>query len=290
MRRRMDSAQTVLAALEISLFLLGTYFLVRVLSSPERRLAWFGGNRIPHWPVTGHEVTLLVVLIFLCGFAGQSLAVQVFSGSIKDTADRNGLEVLVYGAAFHGSALFGWLLFRGLRQWIYSDYGTLPAAIPPSPRLPLGQMLGTAAIGLIVALPALTAVSIGWEFVVKSFGFSAEPQDLIDIFAKTNSPVIIVGMLVVACVLAPINEELLFRAGIFRFLRQRFGRSTAFVLSGVFFGALHGNLAGFLPLALLGGALALVYEKTGDLRVSISFHALFNVNTVIIILSGLPDL
>lgn len=286
----MDSAQTALAALEVSLFLLGTYLLVRVLGSSERRMAWFGGDRIPHWPMTGHEVTLLIVLIFLCGFAGQSLAVQFFSGALKGTQDQGGLEVLVYGAAFHGCALLGWVLFRGLRQWIYSDYGTLPAAIPPSPRLPLGQMLGTAAIALIVALPVLTAVNVGWEFVVKSFGFSTEPQDLIEIFAKTHSPLVIVGMLVVACALAPINEELLFRAGLFRFLRQRFGRSTAFVLSGVFFGALHGNVAGFLPLALLGGALALVYEKTGDIRVSISVHALFNLNTVIIILSGLPSL
>lgn len=284
----MDPAQTALAVFELSLLLVGALLILRTIGSPERRRAWFATDRIPHWPMTGHEVTLLVVVIFLCGFAGQSLAVWAFSGSIKHAADKAGLEVLVYGAAFHGCALLGWLLFRALRHWLYADYGTLPAAAAPSPRLPLGQLLGTAVIGLIASLPVLTVISLGWTALLKKLGLPDAPQDLVEIFSKTNSPLVITGMLLVACVLAPINEELIFRAGIFRFCRQRFGRGAAFAVSGIFFGALHGNWAGFLPLALLGGALALVYEKTGDIRVSITMHALFNLNTVLVILSGLP--
>ena len=284
----MDPVQTTLAVFELSLLLLGALLILRVIGSPERRRAWFAADTIPHWPMTGHEVTLLVVVIFLCGFAGQSLAVWLFTASIKHAADKAGLEVLVYGAAFHGCALLGWLLFRVLRHWLYADYGTLPAAAAPSPRLPLGKLLGTAAVGLVVALPVLTAVSLGWTVLLKKLGLPDVPQDLVDIFSKTSSPLVITGMLLVACVLAPINEELIFRAGIFRFCRQRFGRVAAFAVSGIFFGALHGNWAGFLPLALLGGALALVYEKTGDIRVSVTMHALFNLNTVLVILSGLP--
>lgn len=286
----MDPAQTILAVVEISLLLLGSFLLLRALRSPERRQSWFGTNRIPHWPLTGHEVTLLLVLIFLCGFAGQSFAVWLFHNVLKGSDDRSGLEVVIYGAAFHGCALLGWLLFRMLRRWLYTDYGTLPAAEGPSPRLPLGVLFGTAAIALMVALPVLTVVSKGWEVVLTWLGLPGEPQDLIDIFSKTTSPFVIGGMLVVACVLAPINEELIFRAGLFRFLRQRFGRRAAFVVSGASFGALHGNWAGFVPLALLGVVLGLVYEKTGDIRVPIAVHALFNLNTVLVILSGLPNL
>lgn len=284
----MDPVQTTLAVFELSLLLVGALLILRTIGSPERRHAWFAANAIPHWPITGHEVTLLVVVIFLCGFAGQSLAVWFFTGSIKHAADKAGLEVLVFGAAFHGCALLGWLLFRALRQWLYADYGTRPAAAAPSPRLPLGQLLGTAAVGLVVALPVLTVISLGWTVLLKKLGLPDAPQDLVEIFSKTSSPLVITGMLLVACVLAPINEELIFRAGIFRFCRQRFGRAAAFAASGIFFGALHGNWAGFLPLALLGGALALVYEKTGDIRVSVTMHALFNLNTVLVILSGLP--
>jgi membrane protease YdiL (CAAX protease family) len=96
-------------------------------------------------------------------------------------------------------------------------------------------------------------------------------------------------MLLVACVLAPVYEELLFRAGLYRFCRQRLGRGWALLISGVCFGALHGNWAGFLPLALLGMGLAVAYEATGSIRVAIIAHGLFNLNTVLILLSGLAD-
>jgi membrane protease YdiL (CAAX protease family) len=97
-------------------------------------------------------------------------------------------------------------------------------------------------------------------------------------------------MLLVACVLAPIYEEQLFRAGLYRFCRQRLGRGAALIISGVCFGALHGNWAGFLPLAGLGMGLALAYEATGSIRVPIIAHGLFNLNTVLVLLSGLPEL
>ncbi|MBI3885021.1 MAG: CPBP family intramembrane metalloprotease [Opitutae bacterium] len=284
----MDPVQITLASFELLLLGAGAFLLVRIFNSPERRQAWFAADRIPTWPMTGHEVTLLVVLIFLCGFAGQSLSVWLLGGAIKHSVSKAGLEVMVYGGAFHGCALLGWPLFRALRGWLHADYGALPAAAAPAPRLAIGELLRTAATGLVASLPAIVLVSHGWELVLERLGLPAGPQDLVEIFAKAGSPLVIAGMLFVACVLAPVNEELLFRAGIFRFLRQRFGRVTGFAVSSVCFGALHGNWAGFLPLVLLGAALALVYEKTGDIRVSMALHALFNLNTVLIVLSGLP--
>jgi hypothetical protein len=53
---------------------------------------------------------------------------------------------------------------------------------------------------------------------------------------------------------------------------------------------LHANLASFVPLALLGIGLALVYEKTGSLVAPVVLHALFNLNTTLIVFSGLPEL
>jgi hypothetical protein len=84
-------------------------------------------------------------------------------------------------------------------------------------------------------------------------------------------------------------EELLFRAGLFRFCRQRLGRAWALIISGCSFGLLHGNWAGFLPLAILGMGLAIAYEATGSIRVPIIAHALFNLNTILVLLSGLPE-
>jgi len=114
-----------------------------------------------------------------------------------------------------------------------------------------------------------------------------DPQDLLAVFGAVHSQSLLAAMLFVACVLAPLNEELLFRGAIFRFCRQRFGRAPALLVSGVLFGALHGNWASFVPLAVLGAILAMAYERTGDIRVSILAHALFNLNTLVIVLSGL---
>jgi len=138
-----------------------------------------------------------------------------------------------------------------------------------------------------VALPLLALLSFGWTFLLRKMGLPDEPQDLIAIFSNTRSPWVIAGMFLVACVLAPLNEELVFRAGLYRFCRQKLGRNWALLLSGCLFGALHGNLAGFLPLALLGAGLAIAYEATGDIRVTIVAHGLFNLNTILVVLSGL---
>jgi membrane protease YdiL (CAAX protease family) len=40
---------------------------------------------------------------------------------------------------------------------------------------------------------------------------------------------------------------------------------------------------------VLGMILALAYEATGSIRVAIVAHALFNLNTVLIVLSGLTE-
>jgi membrane protease YdiL (CAAX protease family) len=97
----------------------------------------------------------------------------------------------------------------------------------------------------------------------------------------------VAALLGVACVLAPIYEEVLFRAGLYRFCRQRLGRPLALLASGLLFGALHLNLASFAPLSLFGMVLAVAYESTGSIRVAIVAHALFNLNSVLIVLSGL---
>jgi CAAX protease family protein len=88
-------------------------------------------------------------------------------------------------------------------------------------------------------------------------------------------------------VLAPMMEELLFRAGLYRFCRQCLGRGSALVISGALFGAIHANWAGFLPLAFLGVMLALAYEATGSIAVPIVAHAFFNFINIISIVSGL---
>jgi membrane protease YdiL (CAAX protease family) len=279
--------QIAVAAFEVTMLLVGAWLLARALGVPEHRARLFERNRLAHWELTGFEVTLLVLAIFFCGMIGQAAAHRWFTDTLKDSTQRAGLEVVVYGVSFHAVALLAWPLFWFGRKLLHTDYGAPAPAIGLSRREPLAKVFVHAISTVAIALPVLALTSAAWNLVLRALGLPDQPQDLLVVFNSVESKALLAAMLFVACVLAPLNEELLFRGAIFRFCRQRFGRPAALLISGVLFGALHGNWASFVPLAVLGIALALAYERTGDLRVSILAHGLFNLNTLLIVLSGL---
>jgi len=85
-----------------------------------------------------------------------------------------------------------------------------------------------------------------------------------------------VAALVAAVVIAPLAEEAFFRGFVFAGLRQRLGVVGAVLVSAAVFGAVHLDLATFLPVAFLGLLLTLLYEATGSLYPSIIAHACNN--------------
>lgn len=281
--------QQLLIAFELSVLLMGGFLIFRLLANASQRARWLETNRLPAWPVTGAEFALFAALIFSSGFGCQMVAQTLLKNLLAASPSRAGLEIFLYGATFHGGALLGWCLFPTMRRRLHFEYGAESPPERPGPRpdwpAPFYQAVGA----LLTALPVLIVFNLGWTVLLHRLGLPEEPQDLIAIFAGTKSPVVLAGMLVVACGLAPLNEELLFRAGLYRFCRQRLGRNWALVISGLCFGALHANWASLLPLAVLGMALAVAYEATGDIRVSVIAHGLFNLNTIVIVLSGLPQ-
>jgi uncharacterized protein len=286
-----NSVQLSLIAFETTLLFAGAGLLIWVLANPRQRQQWLGARLLPHWPVTLPEFLFAAMLVFASGFLLQASVHALFNGRLADAADRQGLELAVYGAGFHFGILLGCALFSILLRRFYADYGTRPAASSAGGREPAWLEVFRLATGtVLVVLPVLTLLSLGWTVLLRASGVSDQPQDLIGIFAETQSPLVIASMLVVACVLAPLSEELMFRAGLYRYLRQRLGRMPALLLSSVCFGALHGNWAGFLPLAVLGMILAVVYEATGSIRVVIVAHSLFNLNTILVVISGLHEL
>ena len=125
-----------------------------------------------------------------------------------------------------------------------------------------------------------------WQFLLQLCGIPAEKQDLIAMFADAKSPGLLAFMILLAIVIAPITEELLFRAGIFRYVRTRLPRWAALLIPSVLFGALHANLASFAPLVALGVVFSLAYARTGRIATTIVAHGLFNLNTIVLIFSG----
>jgi membrane protease YdiL (CAAX protease family) len=87
--------------------------------------------------------------------------------------------------------------------------------------------------------------------------------------------------LLVAVVMAPVFEEIVFRGFLFRGFANSFGWVWGALASAAIFGAAHLQLDVFLPLAALGFVLAWAYKKTGSLWTCITMHALFNLIAVV---------
>jgi hypothetical protein len=281
-------AQKAALGLELTLFLAGAALLVRSVAVDDVRRRWYETNNLRHWQVTGLEVGLLIVFAFLCALAGQVALYSLYKLAGESHPDHQTLQVLFAGLGLHGAALCAWPLWRRQFQGMRAGLDPTPPELT-TPKPALSKSAAAALGAVLCALPCVYLLSVGWQQLLTALGLPAEPQDIVDIFANAKSGWTLAGLVVLACVIAPINEELIFRHALYRFGRQRFGRALALTVTSLLFGASHLNLAGALPLALLGAGLALAYEKTGDIRVPIIAHGLFNLNTVALILLGLHN-
>lgn len=144
------------------------------------------------------------------------------------------------------------------------------------------------------ALPLVMITGLFWGgfiMILKHLGYGVElkRQILVDLFAKSPSPSFTFTIFLFAVLIAPITEEIVFRGGIYRFLKSKGHPKIALVISALVFSIAHFNLTSFLPLFLLGMLLARAFERTGNIVTPITFHAIFNLNTLLLILIG-PDL
>ncbi len=73
-------------------------------------------------------------------------------------------------------------------------------------------------------------------------------------------------------------------------VRNQLGRDTprwvAYAVSAGLFALAHANWISFLPLFILGLLFASAYERTGRIAVPMLAHALFNLNSLVLVLSG----
>ena len=95
------------------------------------------------------------------------------------------------------------------------------------------------------------------------------------LFEEHRAPVLALTALL-ACAIGPVAEEFFFRGVVYATIRRRVSRVLAMAISGALFALIHTNVVGFLPILLLGGLLAYLYERTGSLIAPIAVHVLHN--------------
>lgn len=148
----------------------------------------------------------------------------------------------------------------------------------------------SAMIGLVFFLAAFPLIALtgnGWFALLHllqqhGLPISLETQSIVTTFLQEEDPILFGLLLFMAVIMAPVSEELLFRASIYRFCRGRLGIPWSILISGALFAIMHQNLLSFPSLLLVGVFLCLVYEISGNIKTAIAFHAFFNLNSIVL--------
>ena len=269
----------IVGALEVTLVGAGALLLWRRVLSPAARAEAPVAALVSAGRPTV-DVFMFLFLVLTASFTGSILAVQV-SGLARLGAGSEA-AMIVNGAGAQLGMLAGAALFRlrvEQRSFVRQPF---------SP-----EVLRDGFLTFLVSLPVIVVTGSLWEQLLKLTGLPVHKQDLVSLFANAGSPWLLAGMISLAVLVAPVAEELVFRAGLFRLLRGRVPRGVALLLPATVFAALHVSwptlqgLVSFAPLLALAVVLSLAYERTGRIGTVIFAHACFNLNTIVVIFSGL---
>ncbi len=240
--------------------------------------------RLENWAIPATTFFLLCVQVIAGGIVGGALLKAIIGALPEAMQPDLDFQLMLTNLGLHLGVFAGVLVSQRLTR---DDPSPIAEASTPAHR-PISTKAAICAgvFTFLAALPAVGLVSFVWQRTLEACGISVEKQDLLDLFGKTQDPLKLGLMIAMAAILAPLTEELTFRAGFFRFLRGRLPRFWAYMLPAVIFALLHRNLSVFAPLLTLGLLFSLVYQRTGRILVTMIAHGLFNLNTVIVVLSG----
>ena len=162
------------------------------------------------------------------------------------------------------------------------------AALPRLSGFSLGE-LGFRALrasdvlyGVVGAVAMLILVQ-GSSALVERLTHQVHEQQVVELFKQLRAPGTIWFFSIFAACIAPIAEETIFRVFLFNVAMRYGGFWVGAIVSGVCFGAVHGDPYAFVPLALGGVLLCYIYYRSGSAFASMISHGLFNAVTLLAI-------
>jgi membrane protease YdiL (CAAX protease family) len=269
------SLANFVTSIELALAFAGAVLMWRLVLSPSAR-ARRTPAALPRWEVAIADFFLFIVIVIGGSFVG------AFAASLAGKhLPLRGDEVTVFNGAGAQLGMLAGVVF----YWSRPERGPLNSSRGVN-------IFASGATTFLVSLPLLLITAKLSAVVLEALDLPVERQSLIAMFGNAESPWLLATLMVLAIVMAPITEELVFRAGLFRYCRTRMPRWASLLVPSLFFASLHVNwstldgLASFAPLVVLAIMFSLAYEHTGNIGTAIVAHALFNLNTVVLIFSG----
>lgn len=215
---------------------------------PEARWGW------PEGVLTGALVTFFLVMA--AAAAGQ-VPGKLDMGSL-------GTSLALYVALI--LLLVGFLVFRGFDIW-----GTFGLGVR-------GWSWWLVVGWLLMFLPV---VYFAQSLSHIAGGSDQGPQLIVDFLLRNSGWQARAAVCMLAVIVAPVTEELIFRGCLYGILRKYLGRTVAILVSAIVFALIHGHVPSLPGLVVLAVGLALVYERCGSLWAPLSMHAGFNVLSIL---------
>ncbi len=137
------------------------------------------------------------------------------------------------------------------------------------------QRFGPKAIGiaLLTMFAYYIAVAVFAALVIEP-----DQEDIARELGLDEGALAAAAVIFLIAVVAPISEETFFRGFLFGGLRSKLSLWPAALISGLIFGGIHAptGITAVVPLALLGVALAWLYDRTGSIGPCILAHMVNN--------------
>lgn len=223
-------------------------------------------------------VLMLMLGWLVCISVGAAVSQLVETFALVPPARQKFASFCINAVVLQGSALT--LVFFFLREHKVTWVEAFGLSSPGKPRTFLLALLVCA-----FAMPATWWINSLSAAALKTFQQAPVQQITVQTLQKTTSAESQSLFLIIAALLAPIGEEILFRGILYPAVKQ-LGRPRLAVWGvSLLFAAVHWNVMTFISLTLLAVALTWLYETTNNLLAPIAAHSLFNSANFLLIVN-----
>ena len=193
----------------------------------------------------------------------------------RDALAADGERVVEFRHIVTGALVYAGILLFLVGLLLYRNVNVVEAF--GFDRGTFGRCLARALLFLVAAYPLLMLVQ---AMVYGVAGGDMAPQEVVEFLQNAETPRDRMAVVVMAIIVAPVAEEVIFRGYLYPVAKRFGGATAALMVTSVLFAFLHGHAASIPALTMLAVCLGLAYEKTGSLLVPMIMHAVFNAVSV----------
>jgi len=149
----------------------------------------------------------------------------------------------------------------------------LSALTPPRS---IAKDIGLGILAYVMTAWMLVVIILFNTALVEWFGKTPDQHELVRIIGQGQDPWVLLGISMSATLGAAFFEELFFRGMLYNVMRRHLGGAAGALLAAFIFSIAHGIWAQVLGLWFLGLVMTWLYDRTGRLVASMTFHFMNN--------------